>query len=206
MSLTKQDVIAMVGTVKVNYPFAYKSKEGTGYSNEDLALLANVWYENLKAYPREIVLEAFSRSLRACKIAVALADIIEQIDKMQEAFQPSAQEKWQKLKKTLDEVYSLATCFNYTYVQDNGLTQGQNARNKVCGIFDSLPPEVQRYCGNASGLIEIAKLEEEQLEFEKARFVKVIGEYKKQTDLRLNNPQLQSLIESTVKTLDRGKQ
>mgnify|MGYP000939222845 CR=1 FL=1 len=203
MSLTKQDVIAMVGTVKVNYPFAYKEK---GYSNEDLALLGNVWYENLKSYPREIVLEAFSRSLRVCKIAVTLADIIEQIDKMQAAFQPSANEKWQELKKTLYEVYNLATCFNYTYVQENGLTQGQNARNKVHGIFNSLPSEVQRYCGNASGLKDLAMLDDEQLEFEKARFLKVIGEYKKETDLRLNNPQLQSLIESTVKTLDRGKQ
>ena len=199
--ITKNDVFAMIATVKVHYSFNYKN-----FTADDYATLTNSWYEDLKGYPKELVFEGFNRAKKVNKIAVTTADIIEQIDKMQEAFQPSAQEKWQKLKKTLDEVYSLATCFNYTYVQDNGLTQGQNARNKVCGIFDSLPPEVQRYCGNASGLIEIAKLEEEQLEFEKARFVKVIGEYKKQADLRINNPQLQSLIESTVKTLDRGKQ
>ena len=199
--LTKNDVFAMIATVKVHYSFNYKS-----FTSDDYVTLANSWYEDLKDYPRELVFESFNRSKRVQKIAITTADIIEQIDKMQEAFQPSAQEKWQELKKTLNDVYRLTQCFDYTMVQENGLTQGQNARNKVCGIFDSLPPEVQRYCGNASGLKDMSMLGEEQLEFEKARFVKGIGEYKKQTDLRLNNPQLQSLIESTVKTLDRGKQ
>lgn len=199
--LTKNDVFAMIATVKVHYSFNYKN-----FTADDYATLTNSWYEDLKGYPKELVFEGFNRAKKVNKIAVTTADIIEQIDKMQEAFQPSAQEKWQEFRKKIDEVFSLTQCFYYTAIKENGLTQGQNAINKVYEIFNSLPPEVQRYCGNASGLIEIAKLEEEQLEFEKARFVKVIGEYKKQTDLRLNNPQLQSLIESTVKTLDRGKQ
>lgn len=189
--LTKDDVMSMIAVVKVHYAFNYKN-----FTADDYVILANSWYEDLKGYPKELVFEAFNQAKRVQKIAITTADIIEQITKMQEAFNPSLQEKWVEFKRILKSAESEASLY-----RGYGFSECREFLQK---IYDGMLPEFQRYCGGFSGMIDICLLEDEQMEFEKTRFLKQIGEYKKQTEIQ-QNPALQRLIESTVKTLDKGK-
>lgn len=187
MQITKQDILALIGTVKVHYSFTYKD-----FTSGDFKILCNSWFEDLKDYPKELVFIAFGNAKKVNKISITTADIIEQINKMQSATQDTDNALWLQLDSVLYKVSDLAYAYRYsTYIYDNSISQSAEAYEKIKKIFNELDPLIQAYCVNERGLIHITEIEPEQLEFEKGRFLKAIPNLKERAKIQEQYPALE---------------
>lgn len=196
MQISKIDIYKLIAKVKVAYPFNYKA-----FTDNDFELLAESWFEDLSEYPLELVCEAFKKARQANKISVTTADIIEQIERIQSAFQPSEQELWREFVAILSRAQRYIDRLYYTAVEPNGNTQGENAREGLNTLYASLKPEFQRYCGGVSGLKALALLDDESLEFERARFQKDIKRKQEQVRTQQEFPALGEMAKS-IKLLE----
>lgn len=185
MQINKIDIYKLIAKVKVAYPFNYKT-----FEVDDFEILAESWYEDLGGYSLELVNEAFKRARQANKISITTADIIEQIEKIRSAFEPSEQELWRELVLVLSRAQRYIDRLYYTAVEENGKTQGENAREGLNALYGSLKPEFKRYCGGVSGLMALASLDDESLEFERARFLKDIKHKREQVRTQQEFPAL----------------
>ena len=179
MQLTKQDVVSMVGVIKANYDNAYKNS-----TKDTLLAMIEQWYKSLVVYEKEIVGVAFQRALEECEYPPNLANIMKQIKTIKEATEPTDAEYWVQLSDTLRRVASCVYKFQFNAREDNGLTQGQNARNKVKEIWEQLPQILKDYCGSENGLINLSRMDQDELAFEKGRFIKMLPTLKTRIEVK----------------------
>lgn len=197
MQLTKKDVVGMVGIIKANYTYAYRD-----VTKDDMIMLVETWFTSLARYEKEVVSVAFQKAVEGCKMPPTLADIIQRIKEIQVATEPTEMELWEQLRSVLKKVSSCVYMFRFNYVESNGLTQGENARNEVKAIWRELPPILKDYCGNESGLINLSKLSSEELGFEKGRFLKTLPTLKVRLEVKQTvNPDILQLVSGTYKEL-----
>ena len=194
--LTYDYIEKLIAQVRIAYPFNYKN-----FTGKDFEILIEMWHEDLSGYPEAIVSEAFKRARTSNKISVTTADIIEQIEKIQAAHGESEQDLWQEFVTILNSADGLGSKLKFTMLEANGKTQGENAIGELQALYESMRAEFKRYCGSASGLLQLARLDDEALSFERARFLKDIR--KKQAEIKLmqESPALTDVLEKT-KLLD----
>ena len=103
------------------------------------------------------------------------ADLIEKLNSIKAALEPSDEELWNLLTKELRKAGRLIGWFGYNAIEANGLTQGENARRKVRRIWDDLPEKVKMYIGGYGEFQRLAwNYDEEELKFERNRFMKTM--------------------------------
>lgn len=164
-SITPQDVNKYITLIRINFENAYKTQNDT-----ERQLLIRSWYEILKPYPKEVCDAAVLNAIKNAEFAPRIGSIVKEIEKMETAYEKTENELWAELTGVLREVEKNVYAFRYTYIEENGLSQGDNARQRVADIFNSLSPELKEYCRNQRGLIEIAT--SDGLQYEKGRFMK----------------------------------
>ena len=179
MTLTINDVNQYITMIRINFENAYKTQTA-----EEREMLLASWYAILKDYPKEICDKAVINAIKHAEFAPRIGTIVKEIEKMQVAFEKDDAELWAELTGTLREVRECAYRFRFTYVEANGLTQGDNARLRVKELFNNLAPELKDYCRNESGLIDLARLDTEQLGYEKGRFIKTMPQLKERAKTR----------------------
>lgn len=185
------DINKYITTIRINFENAYKTQ-----TDEEREILIRSWYAILKDYPKEIVDKAVINSIKYAKFAPRIGDIVEQIEKMCEAYEKSDEELWSELTGVLREVSRNRYAYSYTFIDANGKTQGDNARQRNKNIFERLSPELKSYCSNLSGLIALAEYTTEELNYEKGRFLRVMPTIKQRTKTRGETPaQLAVLIQ-----------
>ena len=185
------DVNKYLTTIRINFENAYKTQ-----TDEEREILIRSWFAILKDYPKEIVDKAVINAIKYAKFAPRIGDIVEQIEKMQVAYEKSNEELWAELKGVLREVARNVYCFRFTYVEPNGKTQGENARQRVRDIYNGLSAELKEYLRNPNGLIEIAEYTDEKLSYERGRFMRIMPEVKQRAKTRHEvGDQLASLIQ-----------
>ena len=177
--LTIGDINQYVTMIRINFENSYKA-----HTEEEREMLLASWYAILREYPKEICDKAVIQAIKYAKFAPRIGDIVEQIEKMQVAFEKTEGELWAELTKCLREVSECAYRFRFTFIESNGLTQGENARLRVKELFNTLSPELKEYCRNESGLIELARLDSEQIGYEKGRFNKTMPQLKERAKTR----------------------
>ena len=165
---SQNKIVEIIFSIKTIYPYYAK--------DTDVESLVKTWGMLLRDVPDEVADAALYRALRVCKMPPTPADLIEQIQAMQAANAPSAEELWVVYHKALREVMRLIPQFTYTYVDASGRSQGQQARDKVDVIWAGLPEAVQRYLSSKGELIRQAQQmgasAEEDVGWEKQRFMK----------------------------------
>ena len=182
------DVNRYITTIRINFENAYKTQ-----TDDEREILIRSWYAILKDYPKEICDKAVINAIKHAKFAPRIGDIVEQIEKMQAAYEKSPEELWAELTGCFYEVSSCAYKFRFNFVEWNGKTQGENARARVEQIFNGLSPELKEYCRNSGGLVELANSDGQQ--YEKGRFLKVIPQIKERAKTRRDTgDQLAALI------------
>lgn len=164
--LTKMDVMQIIKLVKVNFDNSYR------LSNEDMAMLVESWYEILSPYPRDLVMAAASNVIINAEATPRIGHIVKEAKKLMASRSKTEYDLWQELAEKLDDVADLARKFAYTFREHNGKTQGENAKDAVIEIFNGLDPAIRAFCVNPSGLIALAKEDEDQRLFERSRFLK----------------------------------
>jgi hypothetical protein len=177
--LTINDVNQYITMIRINFENAYRAQTA-----EEREMLLASWYAILQNYPKEVCDAAVLNAIKNAEYAPRIGAVVKEIERMQAAYEKTDAELWGELKGCMREVAECAYRFRFTYVELNGLSQGDNARLKVKEIFNGLSPELKEYCRNPSGLIELAQLNDEQLNFEKGRFNKAMPVLKERAKTR----------------------
>ena len=176
MELTKKDVFDMVGFIKANYSYAYKDV------NDDLLkIMMRTWFNSLSKYSKEVVEVAFMKAIEVCKMPPTLADIIQNIKRIENANEPTDTELWQELVDCVDKANDCIYYFQFQMVEDNGKTQSENAKDRFNKLWEEMPQILKDYCGNKTGLFELTQVD---LEFEKSRFLKQIQTLRQRQEIK----------------------
>jgi hypothetical protein len=169
---------------------------------QHIKLQADIWLEILGRYDKDLAMKAFYDVCKTEKYRITPAHIVERIEKIENAFRKSEQEIWAKFRKILKRVNNCVYKLKFTAVEGNGKTQGENAQEELQRLYEGLSPELKRYCGNISGLKDLSQLDDEELEFEKARFLKHIGKIKESVKIQNECPQFARIAENVGKLLE----
>lgn len=181
------EILTLISNV---YPYFAKDK-----TNKEKDILLKAWGAVLKGYSDNEVEFALEQALSTCQYAPTPADIVTQIKKARKSFSPSDEELWSIYENALRNTCDQVGRFSYTIRENNGLTQGQNARNRVDKIFEELPPKIKAYISNKGELIRLANQWGDSTDFssyEKPRFMKAMPSIEEQIECR-NHPLLSNL-------------
>ena len=156
-----------IGAIKTIYSYYAR--------DTDVKLLVQAWGLLLADYSDEVVERAFFTALKRCKVPPTPADIIEIIAEARKSLEPSDEELWSIYHDALRQVLRLTGMFAYTYIDETGLSQGEQARRKVTEIWNGLPEKLKIYLATESELIRRAReLNFTEISFEKTRFFKTM--------------------------------
>lgn len=196
--ITPQDINKYITTIRINFESAYKTQ-----TDEERQILIKSWYAILKDYPKEVCDKAVLQAIKHAEYAPRIGAIVKEIEEMQVAFEKSDGELWAELTGCLRDVHRNYYAFRFNAIEYNGKTQGDNARDRVTAIFNGLSPELKEYCRTQRGLIEIAEMDTDKLNFEKARFMKTIPTIKQRAKTRHETgDKLASLIQGITLAID----
>jgi hypothetical protein len=154
----------MIASVKAIYPYYAK--------DADIEMTVKTWKVLLKNIPDDVTEVAFYKALQTCKMPPTPADILEEVKGLINANEPTDEELWGVFLKVLPKVSELRYMFRFTAIQPNGKTQGENARDKVEQIWQDLPEKLKQYVGSKGELMRLAEYTDDELKFEKNRFMK----------------------------------
>lgn len=174
---TKRKIAEIVASIKTVY--AYYAKD------TDPEVLAKLWDASLAQYPDDAVEQAFLRCLQTCKTPPTPADIVTRIEETNRASEMSGYELWDTLVKALRETESLIGEFGYTIIdRKTGLSQGRMARQRVSEIWNGLPDAIKEYIASEAEMMRMAQMPDNDLRYERQRFLKNIDAVTKQQQIR----------------------
>lgn len=177
--LTLQDVNKYIALIRVNFENAYKAQ-----SDAERKMLIRSWYEILKEYPKEVCDRAVVEAIKNAEFAPRIGAIVKEIERMQMAYEKGDGELWSELTGCLCEVARNVYAFRFDALESNGRTQGENARQRVAEIFEGLSSELREYVRNPRGLIELAEYDDEQISYERGRFMRNMPGIKERMKMR----------------------
>lgn len=201
MELTRLDITKMLGIVYL--------ESGQAISDIDLERRIDFWYAALSGYDRELVMEAFKNVALETNYPIRLANINNEIKRLQSLGEKTDEELWSELAATFQAVEHNADGYKYTAKDDSGKPEWQRCMEANQRIYDGLSPELKAYVRNVSELIEIARKDDEGRSIERAMFKKRIGQIREQERLRKQTPKeiLELISNSTPQmTLAQGEQ
>lgn len=201
MELTRLDITKMLGIVYL--------ESGQAISDIDLERRIDFWYAALSGYDRELVMEAFKNVALETNYPIKLANINNEIKRLQSLGEKTDEELWSELAATFQAVEHNADGYKYTAKDDSGKPEWQRCMEANQRIYDRLSPELKAYVRNVSELIEIARKDDEGRSIERAIFKKRIGQIREQERLRKQTPKeiLELISNSTPQmTLTQGEQ
>lgn len=201
MELTRLDITKMLGIVYL--------ESGQAISDIDLERRIDFWYAALSGYDRELVMEAFKNVALETNYPIRLANINNEIKRLQSLGEKTDEELWSELAATFQAVEHNADGYKYTAKDDSGKPEWQRCMEANQRIYDGLSTELKAYVRNVSELIEIARKDDEGRSIERAIFKKRIGQIREQERLRKQTPKeiLELISNSTPQmTLARGEQ
>jgi hypothetical protein len=174
---SKEKIVDIIASIKTIYP--YYAKDG------NMKLTASVWERVLQNYNDEEVGVAFYSCLQSCKVPPTPADIIERINGARKALEPSDEMLWSVYYDALVRTLDLMAQFSYTFVESDGISQGQKSRNKVDKLYEGLPSKIKDYLGSKGELMRIAQsINTQDASFEKSRFLKAMPILEKSKETR----------------------
>jgi hypothetical protein len=183
-AITLDDINKYLTTIRINFENAYKTQ-----TDDERKILLQSWYVILKDYPKEVCDKAVIEAIKYAKFAPRIGDIVEQIEKMRVAFEKDENELWSELTRVLPAVARNTYHYRFNAVDYNGLTQGENARRRNEAIFERLSPELKEYCRDIGGLIALAEFTDDQLTYERGRFMRNMPEVRKRAQTRQALPE-----------------
>ena len=197
MELTRLDITKMLGIVYL--------ESGQAISDIDLERRIDFWYATLSGYDRELVMEAFKNVALETNYPTKLANINNEIKRLQSLGEKTDEELWSELAATFREVEHNADGYKYTAKDESGKPEWQRCMEANHRIYAKLSPELKAYIRNVDELVEIARKDAEGRSIERALFKKRIGEIREQERLRRNTPKkILELIENSTPRLSEN--
>lgn len=196
--LTKVEIWDILRLVAVEYG----EKLGDTKADRDAAKLRiDMWHSALNGYPKEVVYAAVANVMRTLPFRPKLADVCKEIRRLQSLGEKPDEQLWVELTGVLDKVRHNTEGYRYDYMDE-----GTRCRKSNEQIYSALPTEIKDYLRSISELITVAYMSSEDLRYEKARFMKRIGEIREQARLRRDTPkEVLELLSGAVPQLTEGR-
>ena len=164
---SQNKITEIIAAIKTVYPYYAK--------DADVAVLVKTWAVLLKDFPDKAVDVAFYKCLQTCKMPPTPADVIEQLKAIQEASGQTDEELWAEFTKALRNTDRQIAYIQFPLFGETS----EDARNRIQAIWDELPERLKQYVGSKGELMRMAKtFSDEELKFEKTRFLKTIPQIK----------------------------
>ena len=163
---SQKKIVEMITAIKTIY--SYYAKEC------DVELLVQTWGVLLRDYKDDIVDIAFYNAMQSCKVPPTPADIIERVKEMQKASDPTPESLWNELRAAIKETQKQMYYFRFNYIDNSGISQGDRARKKVDDVWNALNEKLKSYLSSKEEMIAIARNDEDDLKYEKSRFLKTL--------------------------------
>ncbi len=184
---TQKKIIEMIGAVKTIYSYYAK--------DTDVQTLVKTWTLLLRDYPDETVDVAFVKCLQTCKMPPTPADVIEQLNTMADALEPTDEELWSVFTKA---IYKVEKQLSYLQYPLYGETP-DDAHRRIEAIYNGLPDRLRQYIGSKGEIMNIARnYTDTDLKFEKKQFLKTMPTIKKRAEYR----EIAALIGGDVKMIE----
>ena len=196
--LTKVEIWDILRLIAVEYG----EKLGDTKADRDAAKLRiDMWHAALNGYPKEVVYAAVANVMRTLPFRPKLADVCKEIRRLQSLGEKSDEQLWVELTGVLDKVRHNTEGYRYDYMDEGARCRKSNEQ-----IYAALPTEIKDYLRSISELITVAYMSSEDLRYEKARFMKRIGEIREQARLRRDRPkEVLELLSGAVPQLTEGR-
>ena len=163
---SQKKIVEMITAIKTIY--SYYAKDC------DVELLVQTWGVLLRDYKDDIVDIAFYKAMQSCKVPPTPADIIERIKEMQKASDQTPESLWNELRAAIKETQKQMYYFRFNYIDNSGISQGDRARKKVDDVWNALNEKLKSYLSSKEEMIAIARNDEDDLKYEKSRFLKTL--------------------------------
>ena len=191
--LTKKHVLGILQMIASEY--------GDKLDVATTQMRVDMWFASLNAYPEELVDRAVANAMRATPYRLKLADVCNAIKSMQALGEKPDEALWEELREVLPTVVHNTEGYRFTY-----RNEGERCKKSNEAIFAALSPEIRAYLRSVSELITVAYMNEEALRFEKARFLRRIGEIREQERLRKETPkEILQLFGSSLPQITEGR-
>lgn len=185
-------ITEVIAAIKTIYPYYAK--------DADVQTLVKTWNVLLKDYSDEDVTTALYMCLQTCKMPPTPADLIERLSSLKASLEPSDEELWNDLTAALRKADWYISRFAGTFREDNGMTQGQNARRGFEKLWEGLPERIRMYLGGKGEFQRLAQnRDDEELKFERNRFLKTMPSIKKRHEYQ----QMHLAIEAGTEAVGR---
>ena len=167
--MKRSDLVQVLTLIKVNYRYVFKD-----ISEDEYELMRNSWWECLKDYPTESVLNAVKLALMKNTYPPTIADIYGYIRKAEQLQQPSDNEYWNILVGAVNQI---KTTLVQEYTGSPYRTPIYQLKDKShCKpIYDKLPIEVRKTIDFGTFVL-YGGLDEKAMAVERNRFLKAIPE------------------------------
>lgn len=163
---SQKKIVEMITAIKTIY--SYYAKDC------DIELLVQTWGVLLRDYKDDVVDIAFYNAMQSCKVPPTPADIIGRIKEMQKASDPTPESLWNELRAAIKETQKQMYYFRFNYIDNSGISQGDRARKKVDDVWNALNEKLKSYLSSKEEMIAIARNDEDDLKYEKSRFLKTL--------------------------------
>ena len=202
-SLTKVDISDFLSLFAVEY----RETPGNSKTERDaLRMRVEVWFAALSAYPYEIVQAAVANVMRTLPFRPKLADICNEIKRLQSVNEPTGEEVWAEISATLAKVCWNADGYRLTAKREDGMTQGAWCMISNERIYAGLSEAARLYVRSVGDLVTIAYKDEKERAIEKAIFLKRFDGIREQERLRRETPkEILELAAASVPRLTEGK-
>lgn len=166
---SQKQIVNMIAAIKTIYSYYAK--------DTDVKTLVNTWGLLLQEFPDDITEKAFMKALQTCKMPPTPADVIENIKALSMANEPTDEELWSVFTKALPKVREYMHRLQYPLFGDT-----VSPHDRIEKLWSGLPDKVQQYIGSANELKRMAQYSDEDLKFEKAKFLKAMPTIQKRQE------------------------
>ena len=163
MNITKAEIIKILTIIQTNYAQAYKD-----ITKSSLSLMADVWYNSLKIYPKDMILKVVQYTLEKNTYPPTLADIINNLKEIVYLTFPNVNELWNEILQALNSTQKLY------YFGEQYIVDGVRPKDKLQNLFNNLHEICREWLGTPDTLKNMYKLDITALSCEKARFIKEV--------------------------------
>lgn len=203
MELNKSTIPQIFELLRTAYDNAF-----VGKSETDMFNLVELWYDCLHEYPLEVVLQATKNAIKHSEFIPRIATVVKEVETLMQAYRSNDSELWNELRAAVDRISGelpyMSGAYDTVVHDDTGLTTAGEVRKLIHTTYCGLNKKIKEYCGNERGFIDIARLDEEGLQFEKARFIKQLPVLTERVKIKQSTPpQLANLIKGICDSNDK---
>lgn len=197
--MTGKELMAILAKNEALYPYAYKDMNARKKGE-----IAEAWMSLLKDEDGAAVMYAYEQAAKVCKNPIVPADIFEQLEKMRDTTAADDERLWQEFTKAAWLAASLKRKFGYTVRDENGVTQGESARQRAVKVYAGMSKENKMFCGSVQELIIYGeKPDSDLLSFVKPQYLKKLKHIRQYLKTQSEAPQeLLEGLKVEVKRLD----